>query len=295
MRQVENLMPRPPKIDAFDDIRFITSYFLAGCTPPSTLVIDLSLEPEKELALLILTPDISDIVQEVIGPGSGRGRKPARHGKKHPRRLHFPDTSQLIGSRIRAKLNPFDALNFGATRFLFRLWNIYEGVSFTAAVVEGLTDIGFEHLWGILTVNPNYCREFQRFQRSSVGVGTYGLSGGGVSNANLSHLDANTGFLATQFTAQNIFTDFRVSFSAHIKYAGAASNSSGYAALHNITTGEMHRGTRYDLGPEQTAWVEVTANFKKNEICEWGFSDTFSFIYGWDMVAIGYTNNLPFQ
>jgi hypothetical protein len=158
-------LPRAPRLDGYFDLRYITNYFVAGCVPPTYAVVDFSKEPLTDVAMLICTFDWQDIAQEVIQPGGRRAEKPGRHGRKGPKPVFGLDINEKIGAKIRAKVNPIDVMKHSPLRRIFPIWNAYEGVSFTAAVAEGFTDVGFETLWGLINIDPNHCREFPRVQR----------------------------------------------------------------------------------------------------------------------------------
>lgn len=288
-------MPRPPKTDAFDDIRFITNYFLAGCTPPATLVIDLSAEPEKELLLLLLSADLFDIVQTVFSPVGGRKRRPGRHGRKSGRgKINF-DANDLVGERIRADINPHNALNFKGTRIAFRLLNAYEGVAFTAALVEGVSDIGFEHLWGILAVNPNYCREIARFQVDREFRQVFGPLQQPIGEANLPDVQVNSGFLLNPFGCNNVNTKYLVNLSGTLEGRQEVPTFIGRMGLRDQLTGAITWGSKVELAEGQTAHLQVSETFDVNHPMTWGVQADQGFANGYGLTAIGFTNNLPLQ
>lgn len=103
-------MPRPPNFDGFDDIKFITNYFLMGCSTPAYLVVDFSKEPLWDVALLICSFDVTDIAQSVLEPGGQRHRRSGRHGRKSGRRRASLDPNEFVGAKIRAKINPIDVM-----------------------------------------------------------------------------------------------------------------------------------------------------------------------------------------
>lgn len=163
-------MPPPPRIGDLDKVNFVVNYFLQGCVPPFWLFIECAKEPAEDLLLLLLLPDLTDIVQAMFNPGGQRHRRPGRHGRKSGRGVGFPDTSDLVGERIRATVNPHNALDFGPTRKLFKLINVYEGVAFSAAVLEGVTDTAFGGLLGVLSTHPENCPTMGYFNRNQGGI-----------------------------------------------------------------------------------------------------------------------------
>jgi hypothetical protein len=207
----------PNKFDpnAYTGLKFITNYFLAGCTPPQWLVVDLSSEPQKDLAMLLLVPDLEDIVQDIFDPSNGRGRDSRRHGRKRRRGRFTLDTSTLIARPIRAQANPHNVARFTPLRFLFPIWNIYEGLNFTVAIVDGLSDVYFEHLWGIISVDQSSCSDLARLQREDpIGNSMGGLSPP-IDGCSLGNLVTSNGFTSDRFTC-TLEQDFHVAFQAQV-------------------------------------------------------------------------------
>lgn len=150
-------MPRPPSPDIVDQVKFITNYWWQGCEAPFSLIVEFSQEPVGDLFVLLLGLDMQDIVKAWLRPGRERMRKPARHGRKRPRAGFSLDPNEYLGSRPRAKADIYPGLDLPGARALFKITDVADRVNMTAAVVEGIGDVGFQTLWGIISLNPDYC------------------------------------------------------------------------------------------------------------------------------------------
>lgn len=271
-------MPKPPDLGAFDDIKFITNYMLAGCEPPFWLFVEFSQEPAKDLGLILLVPEVEDIAQAIFDPHGGRRRKPARHGRKRRRRLGFPSADDIIGQRLRGRLNPGNVLNIGLFRRAFPILNIVEGFNFSAAVIEGVTDIGYEALWGILQADTQHCKEFSRLSKSSEVFQTVGGGGPPLQPVNIQTVDFNSGYSNTFTSAKNRNHKCTTNFNAYVRNNRSDVTASGTIALQNTDTGQMHRGQEFILGPGEGKFLQVDAEFGADEWFAWGFADMQFFV-----------------
>lgn len=288
-------MPQPPQIDGVNAFKFITNYFLAGCEPPFDLFCQFSQEPAKDVLMLLLLPDLVDIGQAIFDPRGGRRRKPARHGRKKPFRLGFPDASDIIGQRTRGIINPDNVLSYGPFTRVFRVWNAYEGVAFSAAVIDGLSNVGYSGLWGILNFDPNHCRNLERLAKHDDDFWTTGGPGGGVHPVGIDIVDFNNGFGHTNFACTTIDNKFQINFRAQFTNNRTDIRASGRLGLENQTTGQVFTSNHFDLGPRETAVREVHGEFPAGDWCTWGFYDTSGFVDVYDRSILAYSeHNFPF-
>lgn len=263
-------MPQPPDIPDFAKINFVTNYALLGCEPPVDLFVQFAKEPAKDLALLFLLPDLVDIGQAIFDPKAGRKRKPGRHGRKKRRLPGLPDTSDLIGQRARAVLNPHNALKFGPVNFMFRIWNRFELVSFTAAVIEGVTDIGYEGLLGVLSANPNFCREFARLVRTAPEPFTDGGVGPIPAPMQITELQHSEGFSSTPWECVSSRGPFVVALQVTIMNTSETRTIRTTMGLWGDGPGPIDETPSRELAPGQTRTFEVWGKAKKNEVVRWG-------------------------
>lgn len=195
-------MPKPPGIHIFDQVKFITNYMLAGCGPEADMIFELQTDAAENLLWLLLGLDAQDIVQGFFDPRRGRNTKPGRHGRKRPGRFNFPDISDEIGKRASVPEvgRAFQKLPGG--RYVLPGINMAEGVAIFAIVTEGIADITFDNVMGIIRMNPEHCRQFPRFQRTVEPGQPLILAGGGFSafqirNLNHAYLMATNMYSAT--------------------------------------------------------------------------------------------------
>jgi hypothetical protein len=288
-------MPRPPDLNFIQGTSFVTNYFLLGCEAPSWAVIELNTEAQRDLAALFLVPDLSDIVQEVFDPRNERRRRPNRRGRKRPRGRWSFDPSTLIGRAIRGQLGPQDALQLGRYTWAFRLLDIYEGITFTIAVVDGVADVIFEQLWGILTMDPSKCVNMPRFYRVNENIATY--NGGSTSFGPMNIAQAvfaddfpNTG---QGCTADRSFT---------VSVGGYFFNDDNTDRELRLALGPSYSEARgwsdqVTLAPGEGKYLSAFADFDPDENCVWGLNMYGAgFIKGVNLQAFGFVNDAwPWQ
>lgn len=266
-------MPVPPNVDDFAKVNFVANYFLHGCTPPMHLFVQTAREPAFELGLMFLVPDLTDIGQAVFDPKKGRRRSPGRHGRKKRRFPAFPDPSEMVGQKASGVLNPHNALNFGPINKVFRIWNAYEAVAITAAVLEGITDIGYQGLLGVLTIDPNHCQAFGRLVKHTEIFQTEGGVGPYFQPVQLEVLDTVTGFNQTQWGCSSPFGGFNVHFRIVVRNGRSDITWTGRAAL--VTGSNEVRGLSrlVTLYPGEQVTLECSGDFEKLEWANWGMAE----------------------
>lgn len=153
-------MPTPPDVDDLDKINFITAYFWQGCAPPFWLFVEFAKEPAQDLLCILFLFDWQDILKDWLRPGTPRRRTPRRHGRKKRRRLPDLDPNEYVGSKARRSVGEFPGLDLPGARAVFYVSDVADRVAISAAVLEGVTDIGYEGLLGILSFDPNNCPGF---------------------------------------------------------------------------------------------------------------------------------------
>ena len=155
---------------------FIVNYFLLGCADTRILVVDLNRPAQNRLFLLLLTPSFEDIVQDIFDPSGGRNSSPKRRGRKR-KGVWIPDQrggrrgggsldpSTLIAKPIRGVLNPTNVLKGTIARYMFPLYNVVEGVTYTYALIDALNDTLFENIIGVMQIDNDECQDLGRLMR----------------------------------------------------------------------------------------------------------------------------------
>jgi hypothetical protein len=282
-------MPRPANPDEFAQINFITNYYLLGCSPPTAAFFEFAREPTEDLAFLLFAPDLFDIGQEILDPSKGRRRKPARHGRKRPRFPGLPDTSAMIGGRLNRAANIGAAIRLTPLRWILPLWNIYEGVTFTVAVLEGVTDIFFTGILGVVTIDNNNCKDLDLLRRSRDTIQVIGGRGPPVLPINLPILDKNKGFMQTQSICRHTTKPYEVMFQARMKNRFGDPDYGMALALHNLTTGEIHESRYKEVPGTNIIDFDVSAQFGPNEVCSWGVGTRLGFFEVIEANVIAYS------
>lgn len=263
-------MPRPPDIDPSGKLNFIANYILMGCSPPFFVVIECAREPIEDLAMLFLLPDLVDIGQAIFDPKGGRRRKPGRHGRKRRRAPGFPDISDIVGQRVRADINPYIPLGLGKFTLAFRVWNLYEAIAITVAILEGLTDIGYTGLLGVMELDPTHCQEFGRLVKEDPELQLAGGAGPSIWPIAVQHVEVASGFQHTAFGCMCPTSDYVVHFRTSLK-----NNSSNLEVYGDLALGVQGGPVKalssiVSPGPGDSLRVEVSATFEQGTWCEWG-------------------------
>lgn len=244
-------MPRPrnsPHI--FDQLKFVTNYLLAGCGPAPDLIFELNDDAAKNLLLLFVGLDAQDIVQGMFDPRHKRARSPGRHGRKSGRGIGFPDISDEIGKRVSVPEIGRGLQKLPLGRWVLPGINVIEGITISAAVIEGLSDVVFDNLAGLLDLNPNYCREFERFRRRVCyapecpdvgydGPPIVGFPGPTYDPIPMKKLLGNSGFTTNIFSARSETTAWGLATEITVMGHTSGFPSSGRLTIHTDQRGEI--------------------------------------------------------
>lgn len=280
---------RIPHIDGIDKFNFVVNYFMQGCTPPFWLFIETAQEPAFDLLLLLLEPDMQDIVQAMFEPGGSRKRRSGRHGRKSGRKIGFPDTSDIVGAQIRARVNPHDALRFGPVKFLFKMNNVYEGVAFSAAVLDGVIDVGFEGILGVMTLRPDLCPGFGFFQSTNPGGDSILAIVQPWCPINLWKDETQQGFQKpTGYNVLNTEGDYTVAFHCIASaYPGDRVDNMTIALLDGDGNVRAIDGP-WDIPLDGSRQFDLTAEFQKGEMCVWVGRSTYGNAFLYSLDAFGF-------
>lgn len=266
-------MPEAPDFHYVPQHAYIVNYFLMGCEPPQYLYFELSKEPATDLALLFLLPDAQDIGQEIIQPRHGKNKRAERHGRKRAKSRGIPDISAIIGNVLRGKLNPGNKFNIAPLRVLFRVWNVYEGVNFAFAVIDGLTDIAFANFWGMSRVYQNHCTHWPRISKSMSAPFTVGGAGPPMTSFAVSVVEFNDGFDDEPFGTNTNLGAYTITLHAVVKAISIGTENHCRLALgfnnHEIIAVSDQKTIPYG----DVAHFELTASVEANQFVGWGLSD----------------------
>lgn len=259
-------MPRPPRIDELDKVSFIVNYFAQGCEPPYKLFVEFSKAPLGDLFILLGGIDWQDILKSWLRPGGGRYRDPARHGKKKAGGRASFDINEYFGSRARARYGPYPGIKLPGAKAVFTVTDQLDRINFSAAVLEGLTDVGYDTLWGILSFHPEHCpgmgfvNAHNDEEQQILGV------------APLNHpiftpiVDSVQGFhVSTADAVTSLNGDFTLCFDADF-YAWSSGGGIGIAAsIWSDQRGHIASGNHADLDPGGRIHLSVSAEGKAGE------------------------------
>jgi len=265
---------RLPQFKDFTATNFITEAILVGCAPNLGLFIEFAKEPAGKLALLFFLPDAFDIGQAIFEPRRGRRTKPNRHGRKRPRRFGIPDVNDLIGGKARSVLNPYDALKVGPFRYLFPILNVVEGVTFAAAVVEGLVETTYSGMLGAFLFDGNNCREFARYCAMNPNNAAEGTN----TTIAISPTIANVGFDSSLWTCKYEHANFLVAFQCEVKLALAGGPITATPVLRKLNGTVMHEGGAVEISYDNWVTAGVGGEIPAGEWCEWAIEGEGRFL-----------------
>lgn len=265
-------MPKPPQQEDFFELKFVTNYLLAGCFPPYDLIVECSQEPKHDLLMLILGLDAGDIAQAMFDPRHGRTRKPDRHGRKRKRRFRFPDVNDMTGEMMRVNEVAEAGAALPGARFAFRALNFYESFTFPAALAGGLTDLGFETLWGVMNIDHDECLAFDRMDRQMIGESYPGFPGPANAPIALGQLNFNHGFFDGEFGTGHGAGPWALSFSARITNPHAADNVGGKLTLNSNFRGRIGETQNVVLDPGGSVSLSCSATCTDYEFVEWNWT-----------------------
>lgn len=267
-------MPQPiPKFEDLTQLRFITNAALLGCNPPFYALVEFSQEPALDLFLLFFGFSVEDFVQGMLDPRKGRNRKPARHGRKRPLRPGLPDISEGLGGWFNEKFRIGEAVRLSPLRYVFGPLNFFEGIAMTAAVVEGVTDVGFHAYWGHIVLNKNDCHGMAMMARSFTGYQLSGGIGPVVDPIGLDTLLVQKGFQSDVFGGRADQGKAVVGFKATVRGDTGTGTIEATGALEMVPSGSIVTGGgfRGEVGEVGTLYASTTVS--EGEYFLWGNTD----------------------
>lgn len=166
---MKKITPRPPLPSDIDQIRFIVFYALNPCEADFNMYLEVSKEPLGELAVFLVEPDLSDIVQGFFTP---KGLRTGRHGRKGRRGGKgvggIPDLSDEIAKRLPGRGDLETRAISGLGRLGWTVWGHIDRVNWTLAVVDKVSDTAFDSLYGLITADNIKCPNIGRVYRRQI-------------------------------------------------------------------------------------------------------------------------------
>ena len=265
--------------------RFVTPYFLLGCGSPQFLVVDLNRPAQYDLLALLLIPDIEDIVQDIFDPSGGRNSGPERRGRKRNRRTNRLSIDSLISRPIRQAVNPHNILGRTVARYIFPIWNLYEGVNFTFAIIDSVNDVLFENLLGVFEANQNECLELVRMVRKSTDNHVRGGVDDGIKPVPCQNLITQNGMSSSAgFTTTEVQGTCAFSCAVTNPFDNPVR---GYIAVGPDIHTELGRSQEVTLTKGETVYLTCGADNTEPAIWVWGWRNLAgNFVECFDATAI---------
>jgi hypothetical protein len=282
-------MPPVPRPDVLDQVKFITNYWWQGCEAPMHLVVQFSQKPLGDLAMIVLGLDASDIIKSWLRPGRGRRRAPARHGRKRPFSWLTFDPNEVIADRPRAAAEHYPGLDLPGARALFKVTDVADRVNITAAIVEGLGDVGFQTLWGIISLNPNLCPNMPFVNRHRDTVLTVpGVVAPSTSlPANI--LDNAQHYISTGPDAYLTYkAETILGWSGLVKPYSVGGCVDWEPTIISTTRGIIGQGGKYTLAQDETAFFNVSADVQIGEIAYPARTTSYGSVEIFEMAVYGF-------
>lgn len=294
-------MPRPrARPHIHEQLKFVTNYMLAGCGPEPDLIFEMNTDALLGLMVLFVGISPEDIVQGFFDPRHKRARSPGRHGRKSRRGIGFPDISDEIGRRVSVPEIGQGLKKLPGGRWVLPGINILEGIAISAAVIEGITDVGYDNLAGLLDLNPNYCREFPRFRRE-VCYGeecpSEGYNGpqivGGAGGANdpivFRKRLGNTGFITETIVQKNLTERWAMSAEVIVQAHTPNQRTQGRIAIETDKRGFIAERPMLDMADGETQSVTIDALIEPDEFASvrWRGVNGFGLILNGQLLGYG--------
>jgi hypothetical protein len=282
-------MPRPNRPDEFKQINFLVNYFIQGCSPPAQLFLEFAKEPAADLALLILGLDAGEVGESMLDSKKGRTRKPGRHGRKRGLYVGLPDPNDMVAQRLDRAGVITDIVRITPLKYVIPLWNVWEGITFTAAVVEGFTGTFYEAILGVVTVSEDQCTNLDFIRRRSDFLGVIGGPSPSFEPINCNVLERSFGFVGSRFGCRNVDKPFRVNFSIRIRLSQPDPSWFFKIALYNATKDIVEEASIVPGG--STAWKNRSVSMAADpgDEIQWGWSENVGFAEYLDAEAVGYS------
>jgi len=280
-------MTDPPRFPQWRDltaVNFVTEAFLVGCSPHLGLFLEFAKEPAKDLALFLIVPEAFDIAQAIFQPKKGRRTKPGRHGRKRPGTPGMPNADDIIGGKVRAVLNPYDAFKLTPFRYVFPLYNLYEGVNFGVAVVEGLIDVVYEGTLGALLMRPNYCRDFGRLYRFGP---DYAVTGTG-DDITISPALLNVNFDTSQWAARYNYGSYWIGVQMRARCNEFGTEGTCSACFVDLDNNLLTTGVSRELTKSGWDTLTVGDEFESGQWVKWRLTGDTSFVDTYERMVLAF-------
>lgn len=287
-------MPKAPDFSFINSFAYISNYYLAGCFQPRWLVVDFVKEPALDLLLLFLIPDVEDIAQAIVDPRKAHNEKKGRHGTRRRAGFGIPDISELIGESVRAEVNPNGFWNISPTRKLFEIWNRYELVTFTYAIVDGVTDIWFANLYGMATVYPEHCVEFPRLARTTNFQNTVAGAGPPMTPVGLEVERFNTDFGDGVFGTTTDAGKWTITAKITVQALSIGTTVFGSLAFGHDSFDIVDESQYWELETGEIAHRELTYQADADEFIGWGISNRVGAVKVLDFELIAFKDIFAF-
>lgn len=167
---------RPPWLDR---LQFIMFYAFNPCDAEASLYLEMAKEPVGNLALLLVEPDLSQIVQNLFTPKGLRSKRHGRKGNKDGKNKKggFPSVDDIVADRIgEGSELPHRKYGMGQ-RFFFTGMQVADRITWPMVLIDEVTNTAFDTFSGVMLEKKEQCDQIARMYRKGGGYIVQELSG----------------------------------------------------------------------------------------------------------------------
>ena len=150
-----------------DKPQFILFYAMNPCDADISLYVEMAKEPVGKLALMLVTLDASQIVQNFFQPKNLRTKRHGRKGRRggQNRRGFLPDVDDLVAE----KLPGIEDMNMrpvgSGGRWILHGINAYERIVWPMFLIDQVGDTVFDTIMGVMESDKAVCPNIGRMLR----------------------------------------------------------------------------------------------------------------------------------
>lgn len=174
---------QPPWLDK---VQFILFMAFNPCDEEFGLYVEMAKKPFGKLALMLLTPDLTQIVQGFFTPKGLRSKRHGRKGRKGGKggKGGIPDVDEMFAKNLPGQGDYANRSYGSGQRFFFSGLQALDRVSWPLVLIDEVTDTAFETMSGVMNASKEGCPNLGRMLRKASGGNVLSLLGWHADPAN---------------------------------------------------------------------------------------------------------------
>jgi hypothetical protein len=155
----------PPWLDR---VQFLLFYAFNPCDAEASLYVEMAKAPAGRLALLLVEPDLKEIVQTFFTPKGLRSKRHGRKGRKggDKGRGGIPDINELVGSNLPGAKDAGGRRYGSGTRAFFTGINTLDRVTWPLVLIDEVTNAAFDTFTGVMLEQKEQCDHIGRMRKT---------------------------------------------------------------------------------------------------------------------------------